>query len=72
LTIEASRIREVGPNKTGAKGSSTVYRIVEPGRACARRSASRARGSVLPSSGSAARSIRCDAPITHAPKRVQG
>jgi len=28
LTVEAIRIREVGPNKTGAKGSSTVYRIV--------------------------------------------
>jgi hypothetical protein len=30
LTIEATRTREVGPNKTGAKGSSTVYRIVAP------------------------------------------
>jgi hypothetical protein len=29
LTVEAIRIREVGPNKTGAKGSATVYRIVE-------------------------------------------
>jgi Protein of unknown function (DUF3489) len=28
LTIEATRTREVGPEKTGAKGSSTVYRIV--------------------------------------------
>jgi hypothetical protein len=28
LTIEATRTREVGPNKTGAKGSSTVYRII--------------------------------------------
>jgi hypothetical protein len=28
LTIEATRTREVGPNKVGAKGSSTVYRIV--------------------------------------------
>jgi hypothetical protein len=27
LTIEATRTREIGPNKTGAKGSSTVYRI---------------------------------------------
>jgi hypothetical protein len=27
LTVEATRIREVGPNKTGAKGSSTVFRI---------------------------------------------
>jgi hypothetical protein len=27
LTIEATRTREVGPNQTGAKGSSTVYRI---------------------------------------------
>jgi Protein of unknown function (DUF3489) len=27
LTIEATRTREVGPNKTGAKGSTTVYRI---------------------------------------------
>ena len=26
LTVEATRTREVGPNKTGAKGSSTVYR----------------------------------------------
>ena len=28
LTVEATRTRAVGPNKTGAKGSSTVYRIV--------------------------------------------
>jgi hypothetical protein len=28
LTVEATRTREVGPNKTGAKGSSTVYRLV--------------------------------------------
>ena len=28
LTIEATRTREVGPNKTGARGSSTVYRII--------------------------------------------
>jgi hypothetical protein len=28
FTVEASRTREVGPNKTAAKGSSTVYRIV--------------------------------------------
>jgi hypothetical protein len=27
LTIEATRTRDVGPNKTGVKGSSTVYRI---------------------------------------------
>jgi Protein of unknown function (DUF3489) len=27
LTVEATRTREVGPNKTGAKGSSTIYRI---------------------------------------------
>ena len=27
LTIESIRIREVGPNKTGAKGGATVYRI---------------------------------------------
>jgi Protein of unknown function (DUF3489) len=26
LTVEATRTREVGPEKTGAKGSSTVYR----------------------------------------------
>jgi Protein of unknown function (DUF3489) len=32
LTVEASRTREVGPNKTGAKGSSTVYRIIGSGR----------------------------------------
>jgi hypothetical protein len=31
LTVEASRTREVGPNKTGAKGSSTVYRITGSG-----------------------------------------
>jgi hypothetical protein len=30
LTVEATRTREVGPNKTGAKGSSTVYRIPGP------------------------------------------
>ncbi len=28
LTIEATRTREVGPNKTGAKRSTTVYRIL--------------------------------------------
>jgi hypothetical protein len=28
LKVEATRTREVVPNKTGAKGSSTVYRIV--------------------------------------------
>jgi hypothetical protein len=28
LTVEATRTREVGPEKTGSKGSSTVYRIV--------------------------------------------
>ena len=35
LTVEATRTREVGPNKTGAKGSSTVYRITgsSPSRA---------------------------------------
>jgi Protein of unknown function (DUF3489) len=33
LTIEATRTREVGPEKTGAKGSSTVYRITGSGPA---------------------------------------
>jgi len=28
LNVEATRTREVGPNKTGAKGSATVYRII--------------------------------------------
>jgi hypothetical protein len=28
LTVEATRAREVGPNKVGAKGSSTIYRIL--------------------------------------------
>jgi hypothetical protein len=28
LTVEVTRTREVSPNKTGAKGSTTVYRIV--------------------------------------------
>jgi Protein of unknown function (DUF3489) len=28
LNVEATRTREVGPEKTGARGSSTVYRIV--------------------------------------------
>jgi hypothetical protein len=28
LKVEATRTREVGPEKTGAKGSATVYRIV--------------------------------------------
>jgi Protein of unknown function (DUF3489) len=32
LTIEATRTREVGPDTTGAKGSSTVYRITGSGR----------------------------------------
>jgi hypothetical protein len=27
LTVEATRTREIGPSKTGAKGSTTVYRI---------------------------------------------
>jgi Protein of unknown function (DUF3489) len=27
FTVEATRTREVGPNKTGARGSSTTYRI---------------------------------------------
>jgi hypothetical protein len=31
LTVEATRTREVGPNKPGAKGSSTVYRITGSG-----------------------------------------
>jgi Protein of unknown function (DUF3489) len=31
LTVETTRTREVGPNKSGAKCSSTVYRIVESG-----------------------------------------
>jgi hypothetical protein len=31
LIVEAMRTREVGPNKTGAKGSSTVYRILGSG-----------------------------------------
>jgi hypothetical protein len=30
LTVEAVRTRAVGPNKAGAKGSSTVYRIPGP------------------------------------------
>jgi len=33
LKVEATRTREVGPNKTGAKGSTTVYRIVGTDRA---------------------------------------
>jgi hypothetical protein len=33
LAVEATRTREVGPNKTGAKGSSTVYRITGSGPA---------------------------------------
>jgi Protein of unknown function (DUF3489) len=32
LTVEASRTPEVGPNKSGTKGSSTVYRITGSGR----------------------------------------
>ena len=28
LTIEATRTREVGPNSTGAKGSSKIYKII--------------------------------------------
>jgi hypothetical protein len=31
LTVEATRTRDVGPNQTGAKGSTTVYRITGPG-----------------------------------------
>jgi hypothetical protein len=30
LTVEAIRIRQVGPNNTGSKGSATVYRITGP------------------------------------------
>jgi predicted ArsR family transcriptional regulator len=33
LTVEATRTREVGPNKAGAKGSTTVYRITGAGPA---------------------------------------
>jgi hypothetical protein len=33
FTVEATRTRAVGPNKTGAKGSSTVYRIIGSGPA---------------------------------------
>jgi hypothetical protein len=33
LTVEATRTREVGPNRVGAKGSSTVYRITGSGPA---------------------------------------
>jgi hypothetical protein len=33
LTVEPTRTREVGPNKTGAKGSATVYRITGSGPA---------------------------------------
>jgi predicted ArsR family transcriptional regulator len=33
LTVEATRTREVGPNKTGAKGSTTIYRITGSGPA---------------------------------------
>ena len=29
LNVEATRTREIGPEKTGAKGSTTVYRIVD-------------------------------------------
>ena len=29
FTIEATRVRNVGPNQTGAKGSTTIYRITE-------------------------------------------
>jgi Protein of unknown function (DUF3489) len=28
LTVEATHTRDIGPNKTGAKGSATTYRIV--------------------------------------------
>jgi uncharacterized protein DUF3489 len=31
LTVEATRMRGVGPNQTGARGSSTVYRITGSG-----------------------------------------
>ena len=32
LTVAAIRIREVGPNKSGARGSTTVYRITGSGQ----------------------------------------
>jgi Protein of unknown function (DUF3489) len=35
LTVEATRTREVGANKVGAKGSATVYRIIGSGRSTA-------------------------------------
>jgi hypothetical protein len=31
LTVESIHIREVGPNQTGAKANSTVYRITGSG-----------------------------------------
>ena len=39
LTVEATRTREVGPNKTGAKGSTTVYQIRMLRPVCSRRTA---------------------------------
>jgi Protein of unknown function (DUF3489) len=33
LTVTTERVREVGPNKVGAKGSTTTYRIVRQGKA---------------------------------------
>jgi hypothetical protein len=32
LAVEASRTSDVGRTKTGARGSSTVYRIIETGK----------------------------------------
>jgi hypothetical protein len=39
LTVEATRTREVGPNKAGAKGSTTVYRIIRSDTAAGSRPA---------------------------------
>jgi hypothetical protein len=29
FNVEATRVRHIGPNQTGAKGSTTIYRIIE-------------------------------------------
>ena len=69
LTVEATRTREVGPNKTGAKGSSTVYRITGSRR---RPAEARSATCTACSSDRAIGSTRRDSPEAGGPARRAG
>jgi hypothetical protein len=71
LTVEATRTREVGPNKVGAKGSSTVYRITgstrrtvpRPGPCSRRRASAQPTSTGLSPASSAPRAPRSAASL---------